>query len=63
MNRLFADSYYFFGLLNPRDEAHEACVKHAQESKSALITTAWVFTEIADGFLPDKKSTLGEKAS
>ena len=49
MNRDFADAYYFFGLLNPRDAAHKACVNFSDQRTPALLSTAWVFTELADG--------------
>lgn len=49
MSMVFADSYYFFGLLNPRDSAHQVCVNYSDEHEPTLLTTQWVFTEFADG--------------
>jgi uncharacterized protein len=49
MNPLFADSFYFFALRNPRDEAHaraKAITQHI--ARRTLVTTAWVLTEIGD---------------
>jgi uncharacterized protein len=49
MTRIFADSYFFFALLNPRDPAHERAVDFSRTNRGPLATTAWVFTELADG--------------
>lgn len=49
MNLVFADAYYFFGLLSPRDSAHADCVNYSETNRPSLITTAWIFTELADG--------------
>ena len=49
MNVLFADSYYWFALANPRDARHAAAKRYAGIA-AKLVTTAWVVTELADGF-------------
>jgi uncharacterized protein len=49
MTRVFADSYFFFALLNPRDAAHAKAVEFCRGDRRPLITTAWVLTELADG--------------
>jgi uncharacterized protein len=49
MTRIFADSYFFFALLNPRDPAHVKAVDFSRQNRGPLATTAWVFTELADG--------------
>jgi len=48
MNRWFADTHYFFALLNKQDLSHP---RAAECSKAAgqLVTTEWVLTELADG--------------
>jgi predicted nucleic acid-binding protein len=50
MKALFADSFYFLALLNERDEAHARAVAFSQSSDHALLTTAWVLTEVGDAF-------------
>ena len=45
----FADAYYFFGLLNPKDEVHEQVVRFNAELSRPIVTTAWILTELADG--------------
>ena len=49
MNGFFADTFYFFALLNPLDEAHRRASEFSESHNSPLITTAWVLTELADG--------------
>ena len=49
MKTLFADSFYWFALANPLDASHARAMAYANASAS-LLTTAWVITELADGF-------------
>lgn len=49
MKAVFADSYYFFALLNPRDAAHGTAREFSQTYEGLIVTTAWVFTEVGDG--------------
>ena len=49
MNRIFADSYFFFAVLNPQDMEHSRAIDFARQNRGPLVTTAWVLTEVADG--------------
>jgi len=49
MTACFADAYYFFALLNARDEAHAIAKLFNSASRRPIVTTAWVLTEVADG--------------
>jgi hypothetical protein len=49
MKAVFADSVYFFALLNARDRVHESAIRFAVEATNPTITTAWILTEVADG--------------
>jgi uncharacterized protein len=49
MNSLFADSFYFFAILNPKDKAHRKALAFAAKHDEPIVTTAWVLTELADG--------------
>jgi len=49
MNRVFADTFYFFAMLNPRDAAHHRALTFASEHAEPIVTTAWIMTELADG--------------
>lgn len=48
MSAVFADSFYFLGLVNPRDKAHAKCLAFSQSSDRPLITTTWVLMEVGD---------------
>jgi predicted nucleic acid-binding protein len=50
MIRVFADSFYFFALLNPRDPSHAKAVGLSQTYVGKVVTTGWVSTELADGW-------------
>jgi uncharacterized protein len=56
MTPVFADTFFFLALINPRDAAHAKAVAIAGAQTSPLVTTAWVLTEIADGLAgtPDR---------
>ncbi len=47
--RVFADSHFFFAMLNPNDAAHRKATEFARTHREPLATTAWVLTEVADG--------------
>ncbi|MBI4559687.1 MAG: type II toxin-antitoxin system VapC family toxin [Candidatus Hydrogenedentes bacterium] len=48
MNTVFADSYYYLALLNPRDAAHAMAVDISRSLRSKVITTGFVMIEIGD---------------
>lgn len=56
MTPVFADTYFFLALINPRDAAHPSAVAAANSRRGPLLTTAWVLTEVADGLArtPDR---------
>ena len=49
MEPAFADTFFFLALLSERDSAHEKAMGFTRASERALVTTAWVLTEVADG--------------
>jgi uncharacterized protein len=49
MNAVFADTFYFLGLLNRADESHSRCAAYAREYRGAVVTSAYVLVEVADG--------------
>ena len=49
MTEVFADSYYFFAILNPRDDAHSAAIAFSAEQSCTLVTTTPILLEVADG--------------
>jgi predicted nucleic acid-binding protein len=48
-------SYYFFALLNPRDQAHARALELSRELASPILTTSWVLAEVADGLASTRK--------
>jgi predicted nucleic acid-binding protein len=48
MRTVFADTFYFLAMTNPKDRAHAAARAYTAGMIDALVTTAWVLTEVAD---------------
>lgn len=48
MKPVFADTYYWLALINPRDQAHGQALALSQSLSGPLITTAWVLAEVGD---------------
>jgi predicted nucleic acid-binding protein len=59
MRRVFADSYYFFALLNKNEPHHQEVRDFADTFDGQLVSTGWVLTEFADGMAkPRWRSTF-----
>jgi hypothetical protein len=50
MTPVFADTFYYLALLNVDDEAHAGAVELSATLTAPIVTTAWVLTELADGY-------------
>ncbi len=50
MKALFADTFYYLGLLNELDEHHDEAVAASRQPRLRIVTTAWVLVEVADAF-------------
>ena len=48
MTPVFADTYYWLALMNPRDAAHQEALALSQSMTRLVVTTAWVLTEVGD---------------
>ncbi len=48
MKTIFADAFYFVGLLNRADQHHARIVSAARQLRDDLLTTEWVLAELAD---------------
>ena len=48
MKPVFADTYYYLALVNPRDVGHAKAVAHAKSASGRVVVTDWVITELAD---------------
>jgi len=49
MRTVFADSFYYFALLNERDPAHKTATAFVRTFRGWMVTTGWVLTELGDG--------------
>ena len=49
MSAIFADTFYFIGLMSSDDKVHERCVQFSRQYRGIIVTTSWVLTELADG--------------
>lgn len=49
MRTVFADSFYYFALMSPKDPAHNVAAEFAAKFTGRIVTTQWVLTEVADG--------------
>ena len=51
MKQIFADSSYWIGLVNPRDQIHQKVIKITQQLSSVkLVTTEMVLGELLNSF-------------
>lgn len=49
MNAIFADTFFFLALLNPKDEAHSKALPYIQK-EYPIVTTTWILTEVGDAY-------------
>jgi len=49
MKLVFADTYYYLALVNPRDVGHAKALAYAKLATVQMVVTDWVITELADG--------------
>ena len=47
MNRVFADSFYFFAVLNPKDDAHQRALEFATRHDEPIVTTGRIRGTVA----------------
>jgi uncharacterized protein len=48
MKEVFADTFYFIALLNPRDPHHQPAVEATDDLSPHIVTSNWVLAEVAD---------------
>jgi predicted nucleic acid-binding protein len=48
MTTVFADTFYFLALANPKNQAHHRAVAWTLSYVGDLVTTAWVLTEFGN---------------
>lgn len=61
MKTVFADTYFYLAVTNPRDADHELAVSLSKKIKGRVLTTAWVLTEVGDALSsPTDRSVFAE---
>jgi hypothetical protein len=58
---VFADCYYFFAFLSPRDNAHLSVMKFHSTARRRIVTMGWVLTEVGDGLATGSSRKLFAK--
>jgi|SRR5437899_1846398 len=48
MSAVFADTFYFVALLNPKDEHYDLVRRFSAQFRRRIVSTTWVLTEVAD---------------
>lgn len=48
MKTVFADAFYFVGLVNRTDQHHATAVAAARQLRDEIVTTEWILAEFAD---------------
>src|SRR2546426_9306152 len=48
MSAVFADTFYFLGLVNRADRAHSRCLAFSGQYRGEVVTTAGILVEVAD---------------
>lgn len=48
MKTVFADAFYFVGLINRADQHHARVVAAARQLRDDVLTTEWILAEFAD---------------
>ncbi len=49
MKPVFADTFFFFAILNRADPLHRRAAAFSRNNRQLRVTTDWVITELADG--------------
>lgn len=50
MRTVFADTFYYFALVNPSNPVHAKARELTATYTGRVVTTGWVLTELADGW-------------
>ncbi|MFO0970336.1 MAG: hypothetical protein U0793_32710 [Gemmataceae bacterium] len=48
MSEVFADSFCYIALLNPKDRFHTAALQATASLQTRIVTTGWVLMEVVD---------------
>ncbi len=62
MTKVFADTFFYFALVNKNDPARECADAFIESFVGETVTTGWILTEVADGMSrPERRrETFGQ---
>ena len=58
MKTVFADAFYFVGLVNRADQHHARIVAAARQLREDVLTTEWILAEFADALAESSSRRL-----
>ena len=58
MKMVFADAFYFVGLVNRADQYHARIVAAARQLRDEVLTTEWILAEFADALAESSSRRL-----
>ena len=58
MKAVFADAFYFVGLVNRADQHHSRIVAAARQLRDEVLTTEWILAEFADALAESSSRRL-----
>ena len=58
MRTVFADAFYFVGLVNRADQHHTRIVAAARQLRDEVLTTEWILAEFADALAESSSRRL-----
>ena len=58
MRPVFADTFFYLALLNPRDACHQQATDISRMLTPSTVTTAWVMTEVGDALAGPMQRSL-----
>jgi predicted nucleic acid-binding protein len=60
MKAVFADTFYFLALVNPKDQAHRKALDFSAGFDGSIVTSTWILMEVGDALcrVPDRATFL-----
>ena len=60
MKAVFADTFYFLALVNPKDQAHRKALHFSAGFDGSIVTSTWILMEVGDALwrVPDRATFL-----
>ena len=60
MKAVFADTFYFLAMVNPKDQAHRKALDFSAIFDGSIVTSTWILMEVGDALcrVPDRATFL-----